>query len=511
MRNLNGMKKVLVHVVALSAVGMALAAPMGLPKTHIPKNRDWKIVYGTTEGCEGRALEFLSTEIGAHIQRDPDTYTLHVVACEKAGAEREAKRNAVVTGTLRSNALLAKHLKPSDVPEGGYVVKVVEAEGRQLVLCCGDTPAASIWAAVDFIDDGLASMRVDRGDGAFYEDEIFERPKLPVYESRRSPRTARRSVFTWAHVINDYRSYFRNLARLKINEVILWNDYPPVNAKEIVDFAHSWGVSVLWGWSWGWGVDCSKIDFDGLKATEERIVRNWREKWRPCCGDGIYFQSFTEIRFDTVGEHSVPEAVLQIVNGAARRILADDPALRIVFGLHAWSMKKHLATFSKVDPRLEILWENCGGFPFNAEDEEPEVKTEATCRAMLAMPGRKTGFAYKWQLIQDWSRFAPQSGSYVLGRNAESVKALDRRVQGPLWTKMTREWLSEGDRALRLTRMIQRDPNAGSLNVVVNLNEPVRLPTALCAELFWSSDEEWKTVLRRVLNRAWLMNGGGVQ
>ena len=146
----------------LSLVGMVFAVPPDLPKTHVPKNRDWKIVYGSSEGCEGRALEFLSSEIGTHVQRDPDTYTLHVVPCEKACAESDTNRNAIVTGTLKSNALLAKYLSPTEVPSGGYVVKVVETGGRQLVLCCGDTPAASP-AAVSKGIVADVSMEVRRG------------------------------------------------------------------------------------------------------------------------------------------------------------------------------------------------------------------------------------------------------------------------------------------------------------------------------------------------------------
>ena len=501
------MRKTMAMIVAAMAAGLVFGTPVEKPndpKVHHDKNRNWKIVYGRYEGCEARAVEFLSTELGALIQRDPGIYSLHVVACEKAGEERETRKSAIVTGTRGSNALLAKHLRPEDVPAGGYVVKVIEDGGRQLVLCCGDTPAASIWAAVDFIDDGLATMRIHRGDGERYTSEIFEQDRLGAYESRRAPKTATRSIFSWANKMGDYRTYFRNMARCKFNEVILWNDYPPLNAREVADYARSWGVRVLWGWSWGWGPDCEKAYLGNTEAIADGIVRAWHEKWKPCGGDGIYFQSFTETTKETLNGHSIPEAVVKVVNSAAKRILAEDPDLRIVFGLHAWSMKKHLDVFAKTDPRLEILWENCGGFPFNAWDDEPEADTTATCRGMLDMKGRKTGFAYKWQLISDWSRFVFQAGPYVLGRNAPSVIEHDRRIYKELWQELSTEWILNGERAWRLTRMIQAHPDRGSLNVVVNFNAPVHLPTALVAEMFWSADEPWPVILRRVLNRGWM-------
>ena len=470
----------------------------------VPRNRNWKIVYGEYAGCERRAVEFLSTEIGALIQRDAGVYTLHVVPCERVGAESETNRNAVVIGTRGSNALLREMLSESDVPEGGYLVRVTERNGRQLVLIAGDTPAAAIWGAVDFVDDGLAKMRTRGGDYALYLSGIFEKPRLPAYESRRSPKTKRRSIFSWAHVMNDYRTYFRNLARMKFNEAILWNEFPPLNAREVAEYARSWGIEILWGWSWGWSTNCHNVDFDHLKELEDDIVRQWREVWRPCGGGGIYFQSFTEINEADLKGHSVAETVVKLVNGAAGRILADEPDLRIVFGLHSASVKSRLAEIAKTNLRLEILWENCGGFPYNLTGGTQD-ETEGFVRKLLDMGRPATGFAYKSQVLQDWHRFAHQAGPYVLGQNSRAVIAEDRRVVEPLWQRFEREWLMRGEQAHAMTRLIQsRAENKGSLNVVGNLNEPIHVSTALCAELFWNADEPYEKILERVLSRAWL-------
>ena len=493
------LRKAVCATMALCCVaGAAQAANL------VPRNRNWKIVYGDCSGQEGRAVEFLSTEIGALIQRDPGVYTLHVVPCEKAGAESETNRNAFVVGTRKSNALLREMLSEKDVPAGGYLVRVAEKNGRPLALIAGDTPAAAIWGAVDFVDDGLAAMRTKGGDYALYVSGIFENPKLPSYESRRAPKTKRRGIFSWAHVMTDYRSYFRNRARMKFNEAILWNEFPPLNAREVADYARSWGIEVLWGWSWGWSTNCHNVDFDHLKELEDDLVSQWRNVWRPCGGDGIYFQSFTEIKEADLKGHSVAETVAKLVNGAAGRILADEPNLRIVFGLHSVSVKSRLNEIAATDPRLEILWENCGGFPFNLTGGT-RAETESFVKSLLDMGRPATGFAYKSQVLQDWNRFAHQAGPYVLGQNSRVVIAGDRHVVEPLWQRFEGEWLMHGERAHALTRLIQsRDGNKGSLNVVGNLNEPIHISTALCAELFWSADEPYETILSRVLSRAWL-------
>ncbi len=43
---------------------------------------------------------------------------------------------------------------------------------------------------------------------------------------------------------------------MRFNGVILWNNQPPVNARDVVECAHSWGISVLWGFAWGWSTNC---------------------------------------------------------------------------------------------------------------------------------------------------------------------------------------------------------------------------------------------------------------
>lgn len=499
------MKKcVLLFGLASGAAAMLFAAEPVAPvgKVEVPsRDRNWKVVYGSAEGPEGRALELLSGEIGSVYVRDPGVYTLHVLPCERAGAGTvPAMTNAFLLGTLRSNAELAKWVKPGDVPKGGYLVKTVDG-GRKVVLA-GDTPAAVVWAVADFIDDGLAALAVEEWDGLRYRSKIFERPALGVYESRRAPRTPVRSVFTWAHVIDDYRAYFRNLARLKINEVILWNNRPPVNAREISDYARSWGVAVLWGYAWGWTTNCTQVDFAHLGQMEDDIVREWREVWKPLGGDGIYFQSFTELGASSIDGHPVAETVVGLVNRVTKRIRAEAPSERIVFGLHASSVKRHLAEIDKTDPSVEIYWEDCGGWPFNYGKRFDVAAHNALTDRILA-EDRDIALVLKCMLVQDWKRFAYQAGPYVLGCASEATKAEDERTADELWRPYLADWQARGKVAYDVVRRVQaaRPDRPAALNMAVNLNGKIRFPAALVAELFWSADEPYDQIVNRVLRR----------
>ena len=176
------------------------------------KNRNWKIVYSSYEGVEKRAVELLSEEIGGRIQRDPGVYSVHVMACEKVGCALD--RNAIVVGTWEGNALLRRLLRREEVPAGGYLVRVVDNPDNpdlQLVLIAGDTPAAVLWGAADFVDDGLPAL-APLHDGHRFETDFFEEPRLRPYESRRAPETRVRSVFFWGHTVDDYETHFANLA-----------------------------------------------------------------------------------------------------------------------------------------------------------------------------------------------------------------------------------------------------------------------------------------------------------
>ena len=44
-----------------------------------------------------------------------------------------------------------------------------------------------------------------------------------------APQVRRRGLWTWGYVIYDYRRYLANMARLKLHEIVIWNDYAPLN------------------------------------------------------------------------------------------------------------------------------------------------------------------------------------------------------------------------------------------------------------------------------------------
>lgn len=486
-------------MIAIAAILSAVvSAGDTLPKA---KDRGWKVVAASVEGPEGRAVEFLTGELGPLMLRDSDLYTFRVLPVELEGRVPIAKRHRIVLGTWKDSACVRSLLKAGDVPKGGYYVRASCSDDTNVVVIVGDRPVDVLYGAVDFIEDGLVALARQNGDGIRYRSQIFDGSTLGWYESRRAPKTSVRSLFTWGHVVDDYRLFFHEMARLKLNRVILWNDYPPLNAKDVVDYAHSWGIEVFWGFPWGWDTDCresGKVDQTKLAAT---VLDDWRRNWKDLPGDGVYFQTFTETTSEKIEGETVAARAVKLVNKVAGTMLAEKPSQRIVFGLHAMSVKDDLATIAKVDRRLEILWENCGGFP-HQWCQETTAEADAAFVDKILATTHNAAFALKCQLLQDWDHWEHQAGPFLLGCAGSRVMSHDKRVAAPLLTVYDVRWIAEGERAHSALRRIQNGAiHPVELNTVTEYNPPFSLQTALMAELMWNADEDYAVVRGRVLNR----------
>ena len=493
-------------LVAAGVAGSGLRAD-GLPK--------WKVVCGTTDGLEGRAAELLTSDLGDILLREPGVYATHVLPVWTAACDPATNGNALIVGTLRDNPALTRYVRPDEIPAGGYRVRTVAEADRDLVVIAGDSPRAALWGTADFLLYGLSALRPDLGNNLSYYADVFLRggnrlgvfgDRTNSYDVARAPQTKVRSIFTWGHPIDDFRAYVRNMARLRLTRLYIWNNHPVVNAREIVDYAHSWGIEVYWGFSWGWTTRCR----DNWKRDTEELARevldDWRRTWRDVPGDGIYFQTFTECPDTPLdGGESIAARAVRLVNRVAREMRREKPSQRIVFGLHASGVRDHLKEIAATDPALEILWEDTGYFPYNAGgivDGRPLTEAEgaALTRRVLTNDARPVGIVWKFQMIQDWTNWTYQEGPFVLGVASSKTADADVRIQSEIWENFTEPWVTRYREAHAAARMIHALGDGVEMNMAAQLNGPLRFPTILVAELFWSSEESADVVFRRALS-----------
>ena len=474
------------------------------------EKRNWKILYSNYTGMEKKAVDLVSEEVGRHILRDKGVYSLHVLACEKVGAPIDGK-NIIVIGRYEENELIRTYIKKEEIPKDGYVVRVIdnpENTELKIALITGDTPAAVFYGAVDFVDDYF--VKAAKLYGSMHYTETIFCDKLSDYYNASAPTAKTRSLFLWGHTINDYHDYIKNAARMRINQLVLWNLYCPINADEVVEFAHEYGIEILWGYSWGWQdskVHQENPDLD-LDKLKDIIVAEFNDCYAGIKGDGIYFQSFTETVAERIANgRLIADVVVDLVNRTTAALLEERPEMHIQFGLHATSVKERLEYIAKVDPRVEIVWEDCGAFPFNyAVDDKGDFEGtwELIHKILNLRENGRTGLYYKGQVVMDWRPgiFAQQSGPYILGRNSEEIIQHDRELHTPMWRYLQSEWMEFGYKAYEMTRRIV-ETSKGNVNIGMagTLSGGIWYPTALCAQMLWDCSRPYEEFVSMVQKR----------
>ncbi len=487
------------------------------------KEESWVVYYQRFEGMERRAVELISCEVGKYIAQAncKNAYILYVLPCERE--EAAVARNAIVLGLYYDSKIIQKYIDESELDGKDYLVKVIpnpEHEDCRIAMITAKTPTNLFYGAVSFLDDYQimeapihGGLRIPQWiyDYPMLTTSIFGGKKEPEYCKGGKAETTTRGIFTWGHPINDYRAYIRDMARLKLNQIILWNDYMPLNAKEIVEYAHSFGLEVIFGYSWGWTSNfaaLTEITEEWLKALKIKAIAEYENNYAKIGCDGIYFQSFTEMSKEYIGDKLIAEVVTDFVNDVSGELLSKYPKLHIQFGLHASSVKKHLDKIAKVDKRVEILWEDCGSFPSGyaakIQSEEAFEETLEFARQIVALrEGAAMGFVIKGFATLNWEMFKHQAGPFILGENDRSVMERDNAIRKPMWKQFEGEWLKYGVYAHKLIKEVVAQ-SKGKINLCMAgvFDGGIWLPEALCAEMMWSTQEDFSTIVEKVVKRS---------
>jgi hypothetical protein len=453
------------------------------------KNTGWCVVRGGTDGAEDYALTLLSARLAEETGRP-----CPVLSAAEAAGTRPA-RPLFCVGTEASNALFASLplTRPSG-PESYTVSNVPHPFDPSLcaVAILGADPAGVLYGVCDFLHFVADVL-------AFPPDYRFRRVRpfvseLPRCSFSSAPALPRRGIWTWARCIGDYRGFLDNMARWKLNTLVAWNDTVPENGAEVVRYAHSRGIRVLWGFSWGWGTDADLSDESSLALWRGRVVREYLERWEPLGGDGIYFQTLTETDDQQIGGVPIARLATRWVNAIASDLLALRPELYLEFGLHATSVKTAADELTAVDPRLTITWEDGGAFPFaySAADIRDTEGTLALTDRMLSLrgPRERAGFVFKGVHSLFWPEFRPTPGPrYRMGEDGEPAAASRAVLALPTVRFEQAHWLKN---LPRLTEVVRRAARSGAVTGSVTLlveeagfERRRWLPAALFAETLW--------------------------
>ena len=300
--------------------------------------------------------------------------------------------------------------------------------------------------------------------------------------------------------------------KLKLNRVVIWNDFAPANADEIVSYAHSCNIKVIWGFAWLWDTDCNRFELKNLEAFSEKILETYQKEYEKIGGDGIYFQTFTELNKDNIGGVIIAEAAAKFINKTAALFYEKYPEIEIQFGLHATSVNNRLEWIKTVDPRIRIVWENCGAFPFSniPSDIEWFDETKRFVGKIAHLRGKEDRFGVvtKGLVNLDWENFEHAHGPQLIGVSSENMKKNRIERKSRIWRYVQACWLINSDKAYEMVKEMVRlkEGNIYILALVEDgmFEKNIMYPVALYSEMLWDCRGDQKELMKEVALRSYV-------
>ena len=481
---------------------------MALATRRFPGAR-WSIVYGSYEGPEAFAVN--------ELQRIAQNYLPYVIEVQSADRFRpEAVEHVLTVGTAANNPLIADFQRRR--------ILQIPAQPEGFAAACLDAPWNSKHKAIAVggndnkgVANGVAEFctRIVGGDvGPLIAPErqrSFD--NIPAFNFHEQPAFENRGIWSWGYVIFDYRRFFDNMARLKMNMVVIWNDAPPLNSPQIIEYAHQLGIKVVYAFHWGWGLE--EIDLansSDRQKIKENVIHNYDENYSHFKIDGIYFQTLTENTNVEKGGESTAALVCELVNDIGRTLLDKYPHLYIQFGLHATSIIDHYPDLKPLDPRIAIIWEDAGVTPFayspaltidpnahlakcglgNFEGTLNYAKALATFRGNAEFGMCPKGFSNL-----SWGDEFEHHGQFIMGERSSNF-IIHRFEEKREWLAVKdRQWMRCYPAAARFYREI-REASKSVMTMVALIEDGlfehyISVGAALFAEMAWNPhrpDEE---------------------
>ena len=465
----------------------------------------WSVSFGSYEGVERFALD--------ELQRVVQRFVPYVVEIRHAAEPLDRAKNLVLVGTRQNNPLIAglvdKGLVSVPSAPQGYTVACFPSPwsaANKVAVIAGADPSGVLYGVQEF-NKRLAALPAETSDD---RRKAFDR--LPEFKITESPVIENRGLWSWGYVIYDYKRYLDNMARLKMNQLIIWNDQPPLNSRQLIDYAHSRGIKVIFGFHWGWGIDnLNPASSEHLQQIKKLVLEKYDGNYRHLGLDGIYFQSFLETRETMAGGRTLASLACEWTNEIGGALLAKYPGLRIEAGVEATSILQNYGDLKPLDPRIEIMWDDAGVLPWSYdpvlefphrqgptgmstfEDTLAYAKELATLR-----PGKEFLMIAKGWTTLRWGTEFEHHGPFVLGERDRAFTWARLVERTPRWDYVNSGWLKLYPHALRFFREV-RSVTAAPMTVVGLIEdglfeERIQPAAALLGEMLWNprrNDEDY--------------------
>lgn len=471
----------------------------------------WQLIYGSYRGAEEFALN--------ELQRTTQQYVPYVLEVRRAGEPLDSDAHLILLGTTASNPLLAELEKKGAIivprkPEG-YTCACLRSPwnpNRKCVVIAGADASGTLYGVTHFNKILAGLTRDDPKEMRQTLDNLVE------FNTQESPAIQNRGVWSWGYVIYDYRRFIDNLARLRMNRLLFWNDVPPLNCREIIDYAHSRGVKVVLGFAWGWGMgDLDPNSREDRQLVKDEVLCRVDQFYGRLGMDAIYFQTFTETLQKEIGGNPLAALARDWVNDIAGAILARYPDLRIEWGLHATSILENYKYLESLDRRIVIVWEDAGVIPyaydpitrhmsksFPAALDNPEATIEYSRKLATFRANSEFAMVAKGWTNLRWGTEFEHHGPFIMGERAPDFIRNRLHERQPRWDYVNSLWLENYPEALRFYQAIlAASPSRMTVLGLIEdgiLEEKIQLGAALFAEMLWNPGRSAQEILESALN-----------
>ncbi len=447
-------------------------------------------------GIQKKAIEILS---GFLLD-----YTFEYPVCEKyCNARDYSKYRCIYIGTKQNNGYIKENSCAELSKEEEYLIQVQNGT----VIIEGYDDKGVLYGCIDFYNKYLLKLEYTPNPSCKQENP-FDKP-LVDFKLQSAPKIKDRGIWTWGHVIYDYKGFIDNMVKLKMNTLIIWNDHVPFHASDVIDYAHSCGIKILFGFPWCWDTDCGKFNLSSINDKGPEILEIFEKEYAGLSIDGIYFQSFTELQTERIDGILIAEAVTDFVNRTAELFFEKYPKLELQFGLHATSVKEKLEYIKKVNPKITIVWEDCGAFPlaYSPHDVEKHNDMIEFVKKAAYLRGCDEKFAVvsKGFSFLDWGKFEHLDGSVNFGVCSKSMRQNRVIYKRKIWKYLQAYWLQNADKAYETVNVLY-ESKKGNLSITPLVEdgmfeENIMYPVALYSEMLWDCKTELGSMITDVALR----------
>ena len=468
----------------------------------------WKIICGDhLSPIEKKAVYELYGSVRGYLP-----YIITVCESENDITDND---NVIYVGTLQSLPALAgleeRRFFKAETREEGFSIKVGSSDRtkkRTDVVIQGADPAGVLYGVYEFRNRYLDHL-------AKYNGYHFEEPlksfleQMPHFAMQSAPAIRYRGLWTWGHMIYDYRRYIDNMAQCKMNTLIMWNDSAPLNGREIVEYAHSRGVRVIWGFTCGWGEDVT-VDptNDGdLDYWAKQVVEMYDREYRDLGGDGIYFQGFTETNNKEIGSVSIAALITKWINRISAEFQARHPGLYVQFGIHGTSIGEHYVDMTGMTADVTPVWEDCGAFPFHYDPRNNRGKTASTLAFTkklvdMAKTNGRYGEVLKGFTVLRWHGFEHYKGRIIVGETDGAYQKKRRTEKEFYWKFAEPYWINHADDLKRHLSCIAgaglKDSTVTALVEDGLFEEGIPTSVGIYSELLWDCGAKTDEVIEKI-------------